>query len=156
MLPIIRQSRHVWYYPRSALEVIGREAHVLVLRMRETFHWWKFPALCLAHLGNAFTHVCDNCEITSKIWKAAVKIKKKASKCFQQASSCSSLANDARKEAWQLKYYGRQTWPWLTHSHTQWQPSLGIFQLLVASVQHTNISGSSSNVNLIRWISIFC
>ncbi len=54
---------------RSALALIGREAHVLVLRMREAFNWWKFPALCLAEyrlttLGNAFTHVYDNCKIT--------------------------------------------------------------------------------------------
>ena len=46
---------------RSALALIGREVHMLVLRMRETFHWWKFPALCLAEyhlapLENAFTH----------------------------------------------------------------------------------------------------
>ena len=45
---------------RSALELIGREAHVLVLRMREAFHRWKFPALCLAEyrlppLGNTIT-----------------------------------------------------------------------------------------------------
>ena len=54
---------------RSALALIGRGAHVLVLRMREAFHRWKFPALCLAEyrllpLGNAFTLVHDNCEIT--------------------------------------------------------------------------------------------
>ena len=52
---------------RSVLALIGREAHVLVLRIREAFHRWKFPALCLAEyrlppLGNAFTHVHDNCE----------------------------------------------------------------------------------------------
>ena len=58
---------------RSALALIGREAHALVLRMREAFHRWKFPALCLAEyrlppLKNAFTHVYDNCEIyTTKI-----------------------------------------------------------------------------------------
>ena len=56
---------------RSALALIGREAHVLVLRMREAFHRWKFPALCLAEyrlplLGNAFTHVYDNCKINFK------------------------------------------------------------------------------------------
>ena len=39
--------------------------------MREAFHpveirQWKFPGLCLPPLENAFTHVCDNSEITSK------------------------------------------------------------------------------------------
>ena len=73
---------------RSALALIGREAHVLVLRMREAFNWWKFPALCLAEyrlttLGNAFTHVYDNCKITSKTRNAAVKIKNNGGKCFQ-------------------------------------------------------------------------
>ena len=73
---------------RSALALIGREAHVLVLLMREAFHRWKFPALCLAEyrlppLENAFTHVYDNCEITSKTRNAEVKIKNSAGKCFQ-------------------------------------------------------------------------
>ena len=54
-------------YSRSALALIGREAHVLVLRMREAFHWWKFPALCLAEyrlppLENALRM----CTITAK------------------------------------------------------------------------------------------
>ena len=58
-------------HSRSALALIGREVHVLVLLMREAFHRWKFPALRLAEyrlapLKNAFTHVYDNCEITSK------------------------------------------------------------------------------------------
>ena len=53
---------------------------MLVLRMREAFHRWKFPALCLAEyrlppLENAFTHVYDNCKITSKYRNAAVKIR---------------------------------------------------------------------------------
>ena len=87
---------------RSALALIGREAHVLVLHMREAFHRWKFPALCLAEyhlppLDNAFTHVYDNCKITSKTRNAAVKIKNNAGKYFQYASSCSSVANDAEK-----------------------------------------------------------
>ena len=74
--------------PRSALALIGRKAHVLVLRMREAFHRWKFPALCLVEyrlppLESAFTHVYDNCEITSKPRNAAVKIKNNAGKCFQ-------------------------------------------------------------------------
>ena len=73
---------------RSALALIGREAHALVLRMREAFHRWKFPALCLAEyrlppLENALTHVYDNCKITSKNRNAAVKIKNNAGKCFQ-------------------------------------------------------------------------
>ena len=73
---------------RSALALIGREAHVLVLCMREAFHRWKFPALCLAEyrlppLENVFTHVYDNCEITSKTRNAAVKIKNNAGNCFQ-------------------------------------------------------------------------
>ena len=73
---------------RSALALIGREAHVLVLGMREPFHQWKFPALCLAEyrlppLENAFTHVYDNCKITSKTRNAAVKIKNDTGKCFQ-------------------------------------------------------------------------
>ena len=73
---------------RSALALIGREAHVLVLCMRKAFHRWKFPALCLAEyclppLGNAFTHVYDNREITSKTRYAALKIKNNAGKCFQ-------------------------------------------------------------------------
>ena len=42
-----------------------------VQRMREAFRsveirQWEFPGLCLSLLDNAFTHVCDNCEITSK------------------------------------------------------------------------------------------
>ena len=42
-----------------------------VQRMREAFRsveirQWEFPGLCLSPLDNAFTHVCDNCEITSK------------------------------------------------------------------------------------------
>ena len=50
----------------SALALIGREAHVLVLRMRKAFHRWKCPALCLAEyclppLGNDFM-----CTITAK------------------------------------------------------------------------------------------
>ena len=73
---------------RSALALIGREAHALVLLMREAFHQWKFPALCLAEyrlppLENAFTNVYDNCEITSKTRNAEVKIKNNAGKCFQ-------------------------------------------------------------------------
>ena len=66
---------------QSALALIGREAHVLVLRMREAFHRCKFPALCLAEyrllpLGNAFsTHVHDNCEITFKKTKCRSKNK---------------------------------------------------------------------------------
>ena len=72
----------------GALALIGREAHVLVLHVREAFHRWKFPALCLAEyrlppLENAFTHVYDNCKITSKNRNAAVKIKNNAGKCFQ-------------------------------------------------------------------------
>ncbi len=52
---------------RSSLALIGREAHSLVLHMRDAFHRWKFPALCLAEdhlppLENALTHVYDNCE----------------------------------------------------------------------------------------------
>ena len=44
---------------------------MLVQRMREAFHpvgirQWKFPGLYLPPLENTFTHVCDNCEITSK------------------------------------------------------------------------------------------
>ena len=47
---------------------------MLVQRMREAFHpveirLWNFPGPCLppqAPLENAFTHVCDNCKITSK------------------------------------------------------------------------------------------
>ena len=44
---------------------------MLIQRMREAFHpveirQWNFPGLCLPPLENAFTHVCDNCEITSK------------------------------------------------------------------------------------------
>ena len=44
---------------------------MLVQRLREAFHsveirQWNFPGLCLPPLDNAFTHVCDNCEITSK------------------------------------------------------------------------------------------
>ena len=71
-----------------ALIQIGREAHVLVLRMREAFHRWKFPALCLAEyrlppVENAFTHVYDNCKITSKTRNAAIKIKNNVGKCFQ-------------------------------------------------------------------------
>ena len=73
---------------RSALVLIGREAHVLVLCMPKAFHRWKFPALCLTEyrlppLENAFTHVYDNCEITLKTRSAAVKIKNNAGKCFQ-------------------------------------------------------------------------
>ena len=77
---------------RSALALIGREALALVLRMRKAFHRWKFPALCLPEIAaeyrlppleNAFTHVYDNCEITSKTLNAAVKIKNNAGKCFQ-------------------------------------------------------------------------
>ena len=73
---------------RSALSLIDREAHVLVLRMREAFRRWKFVALCLAEcrlppLENAFRRVYDNCEITSKTRNAAVKIKNNAGKCFQ-------------------------------------------------------------------------
>ena len=69
---------------RSALALIGREAHVLVLRMREAFHRWKFPALCLAEyrlppLENSFTHVYDN----FKKPKCRGKIKNNAGKCFQ-------------------------------------------------------------------------
>ena len=42
-----------------------------VQRMREAsrsveIRQWEFPGLCLPPLENAFTHVCDNCEITSK------------------------------------------------------------------------------------------
>ena len=73
---------------RSALALIGGEAHGLVLRMREAFHRWKFPDLCLAEyrlppLENAFTHVYNNCKITSKARNAAVKIKNNAGKCFR-------------------------------------------------------------------------
>ena len=44
---------------------------MLVQRMREEFHpveirQWHFPGLCLPPLENDFTHMCDNCEITSK------------------------------------------------------------------------------------------
>ena len=56
---------------RSALALIGQGSHVLIQRMREAFHpveirQWNFPGLCLPPLENAFTHVCDNCVITSK------------------------------------------------------------------------------------------
>ena len=56
---------------QSAFALIGGEAHVLVLRMREAFHRWKLPALCLAEyrlppLGNALTHMHDNCKIALK------------------------------------------------------------------------------------------
>ena len=94
--PIIRQANakaamfdtDVGSNSRSALALIGREAHVLVLRRREAFHRWTFPALCLAEyrlppLENAFTHVYDNCEITLKKRNATVKIKNNAGKCFQ-------------------------------------------------------------------------
>ena len=54
MPSIIRKSCHVWYwcgfpfvFARSALALIGWEAHMLVLRMREAFRRPKFPALCL-------------------------------------------------------------------------------------------------------------
>ena len=52
---------------RSAFTPIGREVHMLILHMREAFHRWKIPALCLAEyrlapVENAFTHVYDNCE----------------------------------------------------------------------------------------------
>ena len=65
---------------RSALALIGREAHMLVLRMREAFHRWKFPDLCLAEyrlppLENAVMNVYDNCEITSKNPKCCGKNK---------------------------------------------------------------------------------
>ena len=44
---------------------------MLIQGMREAFHpveirQWNFPGLCLPPLENAFTHVCNNCEITSK------------------------------------------------------------------------------------------
>ena len=60
----------------------------LVLRMREAFRRWKFPALCLAEcrfppLENAFRRVYDNCEITSKTRNAMVKVKNNTGKCFQ-------------------------------------------------------------------------
>ena len=70
-------------FPRIALGLIGREAHVLVVRMRKAFHRWKFPAPCLATHENAFTHMCDNWEITSKTRNVAVKMKNKANNCFQ-------------------------------------------------------------------------
>ena len=71
---------------RGALALIGREEHVLVIHTREAFHRWKLPALCLAEyrlppLENAFTHVYDNCETTSKTRNATVKIKNNAGKC---------------------------------------------------------------------------
>ena len=70
-ISIVTPAKDVGSNSRSALALIGREAHVVVLRIREAFHRWKFPALCLAEyrlspLENAFTHVYDNCEITSK------------------------------------------------------------------------------------------
>ena len=80
--PIIQQSRHVWYWcgfqcclpTECACADWPISARVSSLRMREAFHRWKFPALfCLAPLENAFTRVCDNCEITSKTRNAAVK-----------------------------------------------------------------------------------
>ena len=52
--------------------LIGRGSHdLLVQRMREASRsveicQWEFPGLCLPPLENAFTHVCDNCKITSK------------------------------------------------------------------------------------------
>ena len=69
---------------RSALALIGREAHALVLHMRDAFHRWKFPALCLAEyhlppLKNALTHVYDNCEKP----KCGGKNKEQAGKYFQ-------------------------------------------------------------------------
>ena len=69
----------------------------------------EIPCCMITPLGNAFTHVCDNCEITSKTRYAAVKIKTKAGKCFQQASSCRSVAYGAGREAWQSKWCGRRT-----------------------------------------------
>ena len=56
---------------------------MLVLRRREAFHpveirQWKFPGL--PPLENAFTQVCDNCEITSK---TCGKNEEQSEKCFQ-------------------------------------------------------------------------
>ena len=49
-------------FERSALALIGREVHALVLHMREAVHRWKFPALCLRLSG---TLLCM-CAITAK------------------------------------------------------------------------------------------
>ena len=41
---------------------------------------WNFPGICLPPLENAFsTHVCDNCEITSK---TRGKNKEQSELCF--------------------------------------------------------------------------
>ena len=69
---------------RSALALIGREAHALVLHMRDAFHRWKFPALYLVeyHLP-PLENALRMCTITAKNRNAAVKIKNNAGKCFQ-------------------------------------------------------------------------
>ena len=58
---------------------------MLVQRMREEFHLveirqWNFPGLCLPPLKNDFTHMCDNCEITSK---TRGKNEEQIESCFQ-------------------------------------------------------------------------
>ena len=63
---------------RSALALIGREAHSLVLHMRDAFHRWKFPAPCLTS-----RMLLRMCTITAKNRNAAVKIKNNTGKCFQ-------------------------------------------------------------------------
>ena len=80
-------------FPRSVLALIGREVHVLVLRMREVFHRCKFPAL-----GNAFTHVCDNCELTSRTRNGVAKINNKACKCFQYLPCAAQLQTIREKK----------------------------------------------------------
>ena len=43
--PLVSQLSRWWW--RRTLALIGRDVHVLVLRMRTAFHRWGFPVLCL-------------------------------------------------------------------------------------------------------------
>ena len=72
---------------------------MLIQRMREAFHpveirQWNFPGLCLLPLENAFTHVCDNCEITSK---TRGKMKNKASNVSSKRPRAAQLQTPREK-----------------------------------------------------------
>ena len=112
-------GRHHWmgWTSSCALALIGREYHVLVI------------CACAKHFtgGNVLLHVyrlsrtrwrivCDNCEITSKTRGTNEE------QC-EWMFPVSSVANDAGKEAWQLKCCVRQTFT--VSQWVEWQPSLG-------------------------------
>ena len=69
----------------------------------------EMPSSMFTPPVNASTHVCAYQRDNFKNSKCCGKINNEAGICFQQASSCRSVANDAGKEAWQLECCGRLT-----------------------------------------------